>query len=121
MNQRYPTRSLPQRLPQKDPGAPPLLALARRIREEQGAERLREFIAAMRPFAAPNELKRLAEDFGVDYDSLPKREEDRSAHREQGRPGNDPMKLISDIMRISGAMQSGGDIGKLIGLLSGRP
>ncbi len=116
--QRYPTRSLPQVRAEGREEPSPMLRLARRIREEQGAERLREFIAAMRPFAAPNELRKLAEDFGIDYDSLPKREE-RAVNKEQ-RQGNDPMKLISDVMRLSSAIQSGGDPAKLLSLLGGR-
>lgn len=45
----------------------PLLLLARRIREEQGAEGLKAFFSAMEPFAAPYELKNLAERFGMEH------------------------------------------------------
>ena len=116
--QRYPTRSLPQRPSQNNGDTPPLLMLARRIREEQGAGRLKEFIAAMRPFAAPNELKRLAEDFGIDYDSLPKREEERPG-RTTRRQGNDPVKLIGEVMRLSNTMRGGGDPAALLSRLWG--
>jgi|GEM_PF-284031 len=44
----------------------PLLLLARRIREEQGAEGLKAFFSAMQPFAAPYELKNIAERFGME-------------------------------------------------------
>ena len=43
-----------------------MLLLARRIREEQGAEGLKAFLFAMEPFAAPYELKSLAERFGIE-------------------------------------------------------
>ena len=45
----------------------PLLLLARRIREEQGADGLKAFLSAMQPFAAPYELKNLAERFGMEH------------------------------------------------------
>lgn len=45
----------------------PMLLLARRIREEQGVEGLRAFLLAMEPFAAPYELKNLAERFGMEH------------------------------------------------------
>lgn len=45
----------------------PLLLLARRIREEQGVDGLKAFLSAMQPFAAPYELKNLAERFGMEH------------------------------------------------------
>ncbi|MBR3298784.1 MAG: hypothetical protein IKI64_06210 [Clostridia bacterium] len=45
----------------------PLLLLARRIREEQGADGLKAFLIAMEPFAAPFELKNLAVQFGMEH------------------------------------------------------
>lgn len=45
----------------------PLLLLARRIREEQGADGLKAFLIAMEPFAAPFELKNLAAQFGMEH------------------------------------------------------
>ena len=50
--------------------ASPFLRIARRIREEQGIEQLRAFLAAMVPFVAPNELKGVCAGFGLDYDSI---------------------------------------------------
>ena len=50
--------------------ASPFLRIARRIREEQGIEQLRAFLAAMVPFVAPNELKGVCTGFGLDYDSI---------------------------------------------------
>lgn len=50
--------------------ASPFLRIARRIREEQGLEQLRAFLAAMVPFVAPNELKGVCTGFGLDYDSI---------------------------------------------------
>lgn len=48
----------------------PLKALASRIRQEQGAKGLSDFIGAMVPFAAPNELNSIAESFGMDVESI---------------------------------------------------
>ena len=56
-----------------------LHALAKRIRAEQGAEGLRDFLAAMGPFAAPNELKTLAAEFGMDYDIIAEQKRGESA------------------------------------------
>ena len=46
--------------------ASPILPLARRIRAEQGAEQVKAFLEAMRPFAAPNELKHIGRSFGIE-------------------------------------------------------
>lgn len=62
-------------MPSEDEKATPLILLARRIREEQGVEQLKEFLAAMTPFAAPGELKMAGERFGVSYES-PNRQKD---------------------------------------------
>ncbi|MBR4636793.1 MAG: hypothetical protein IKO51_10650 [Clostridia bacterium] len=52
-------------------GSPsPLLSMARRIRDEQGVSGLRDFLSAMAPFSAPNELRSVAEGFGMDYDEI---------------------------------------------------
>ena len=48
----------------------PALLLARRIREEQGVEQLKAFLAAMEPFVAPNELRSISSGFGINYDML---------------------------------------------------
>ena len=48
----------------------PLLGMARRIRDEQGVSGLRDFLSAMAPFSAPNELRSVAEGFGMDYDEI---------------------------------------------------
>lgn len=74
--QRVPTRqrqSVPNVNAAKRPQsgeASPFLRIARRIREEQGVEQLRAFLAAMVPFVAPNELKSVCSGFGLDYDSI---------------------------------------------------
>ena len=43
----------------------PLASLSRRIREEQGISGLRDFLIAMGPFTAPNELRAVASGFGM--------------------------------------------------------
>ncbi len=63
----------------------PLNAVAKRIREEQGEAGLRDFLAAMEPFAAPNELKSMAERYGIDYSEIiAKRNERRQREQAQG-------------------------------------
>ena len=61
-----PTQTAPEEA-KREEERPPLLMLARRIREEQGTEGLRAFIIAMEPFAAPYELKNIAARFGMEH------------------------------------------------------
>ena len=109
-----------------------LMGLASRIREEQGMEGLREFITAMEPFAAPNELRALAKHFSLDYSALrrnreqPKREPQRPEavpsgqsagapfqNAQQGFPQGfgDPrmMQLMNMMKLMNGAGAKGGD------------
>ena len=116
--QRYPTRSLPSRQASGEGETPAIVKLARRIREEQGPEQVRRFIIAMRPFAAPNELLRLADDFGIDRASIQSAAEPQMQARSQS--GADGLKLLQTAMQLSGAMRGGMDMTKLIGLLSGK-
>lgn len=63
----------------------PLNAVAKRIREEQGEAGFRDFLAAMEPFAAPNELKSMAGRYGIDYSEIvAKRNERRQREQAQG-------------------------------------
>lgn len=62
-----PVQSVPEETKKEGEERSPLLLLARRIREEQGAEGLRAFLHAMEPFAAPYELKNLASRFGMEH------------------------------------------------------
>ena len=72
------------------PAPSPLLELSRRIRNEQGVSGLRDFLAAMAPFSAPNELRSVAEGFGMDYDAiLDQRRSGREAAGRGGYTGND--------------------------------
>lgn len=63
----------------------PIVNMARRIRDEQGVSGLREFIGAMEPFAAPNELRALADSFGLDYAALREREKRENPHSQRER------------------------------------
>ncbi len=63
----------------------PVALMARRIREEQGADQLSAFFKAMQPFAAPNELKRIGRSFGIDYESIAKAEEERKSGQQIGQ------------------------------------
>lgn len=68
--QRIPGNALPPMKEGAKGEETPLLLLARRIRREQGAEQVKAFLAAMEPFFAPNEIKRIGEDFGIPYESI---------------------------------------------------
>ena len=69
--------------------ASPLIAMSRRIRDEQGVDGLRQFLAAMGPFAAPNELKTTAARFGMDYESiLSANSEQRAGETRRGNGGS---------------------------------
>ncbi|MBR0134793.1 MAG: hypothetical protein IJM18_01205 [Clostridia bacterium] len=121
--QRVPSRSIPKHYSGvREENASPLLLLARRIREEQGPEQVKAFIGAMAPFAAPNELKRISEGFGIEYETI-----DRPLARrpEQPQPARDSnggqMQMLQTLIQLSGVMRNGGaDPAKLISLLSGR-
>ena len=123
--QHYPTKNLPQRQPGTAEGEiSPVLRLARRIREEQGPEQVKAFISAMRPFAAPNELRRVSEGFGIDYESIPKepfRERETDRRNDQAGSGrSDQLAMLRTLMQFSGMMRGGGaDPMKLISLLTG--
>ena len=83
--QRIPTRNVsPRQATNQRQGngeVSPVLMLARRIREEQGVEQVSAFLRAMIPFAAPNELKRIAESFGIPYDRISQKPQQ---HRNDG-------------------------------------
>ena len=100
----------------------PLLLLARRIRQEQGAEQVKAFLAAMEPFSAPNEIKRIGEDFGIPYEnieaararSLPpqeRRQQDKSA---------EALGNLGMLMKLMPLMRGGApDAASLMSLLGG--
>lgn len=66
----------PERREREEPS--PIVNMARRIRDEQGVSGLRDFLSAMEPFAAPNELRSLASRFGMDYDEIRERRRERA-------------------------------------------
>ena len=138
--QRVPTvhhRSIPETaggaIPHEAPS--PLVALARRIREEQGVEGLKEFIAAMTPFAAPNELRNMASSFGVDYDGImaqksPAYRAGEHEHGERRTGGNmgtmgnmggmmPLMQLMRMLPMLQGMMRGGGDMSALFKMMGG--
>ncbi|MCR5610935.1 MAG: hypothetical protein K6F68_03785 [Clostridiales bacterium] len=105
--------------------ASPMLRLARRIREEQGVEQLRAFLAAMGPFSAPNEIRHIGEDFGIPFESIEaerRRTEERQAPRpapKQDQGGNrmqDQMNQIGMLLNLANMMKNGGDMMNLINM-----
>lgn len=83
------TQTLPEAAESEREGErSPLLLLARRIREEQGTEGLGAFLRVMEPFAAPYELKNIAEMFGMEHgnkgNSEPREHGGFSAHAQNG-------------------------------------
>ena len=69
---RYAPQSLPQKNPSEAYAAPTTCsivteaaALGRSIRQEQGMQGVRAFVAAMRPFLRPQELMELSQAMGV--------------------------------------------------------
>ena len=111
----------------------PMLMLARRIREEQGIEQVKAFLRAMTPFAAPNELKRIGEGFGIPYERIRQEPENNSPARSPGAydMGNtqsgpqtrvmpDQLNMIRTLMQLQGLMKGGGaDMSKLMSLMGG--
>ena len=124
--QRIPAKTVPGRIAEHASEPSPLLKLARRIREEQGAEQTRAFLSAMLPFAAPGEIRRVGEGFGIPFESISGNPPASKAQPEYGEmrpPANeaaDRLRMLQAIMQLSGASRQGGpDIGKLLGLLGG--
>ena len=116
-------RNVPPRRATGGGEASPLLRLARRIREEQGPEQTRAFLEAMRPFAAPNELKKIGEGFGIEFDpspySPPVRYEQPPSPRKSN--GSGQLDMLKTLMQLKSAMQSGGvDPVKLLSLFDGK-
>ena len=115
-------RNVPPRRAAGGGEASPLLLLARRIREEQGPEQTRAFLEAMRPFAAPNELKRIGEGFGIEFDPAPYTPPVRYEQPAPKRPnGSGQLDMLRTFMQLRTAMQSGGmDPVKLLSLFDGK-
>lgn len=110
--------------------ASPLLLMARRVREEQGVEQLKQFLSAMKPFAAPNEIRRLCEGFGINFQTLPQRYEDpdtryvrqeRSPQPQQTQqPVMPQMQMLQTLLQMQSLMGSGKpDPMQLIKLMNG--
>ena len=93
----------------------PLMLLARRIREEQGAASVRDFLTAMLPFAAPGELRNAAEAFGIPFEGIEPPQRTREPKPEPSSRKPDPMSLLTLLMQLRGA-GSGGDGDKNIPL-----
>ncbi|MBR5718193.1 MAG: hypothetical protein IKX16_04170 [Clostridia bacterium] len=127
--QRIPTKNVPmRRAEQNGEEHSPLLKLARRIREEQGVEQVKSFLIAMKPFAAPNEIKHVADGFGIEYGSIESASNTSGAAEGGGRENQkraqaaqpiNRMKLIQTMMQLSNAMKNGGaDPIKLLSMLN---
>ena len=124
--QRMPTRSLPARSAEQTEDDSPMLRMARRIRQEQGPEQVRAFLAAMTPFSAPNEIRRVGENFGLSFESI-ELERSRQAAQPQQRPQQNGMDQtmnqigqLRTLMQLTGMMKNGGDPSALLNLLGGR-
>lgn len=90
-------------------GASPLVLLARRIRAEQGIEGLKAFLGAMKPFAAPYELKNIALSFGLDYENITRSERPAHAQTEgQGAPDMGMMNMLNMMNALNGANGASG-------------
>lgn len=123
--QRIPARTVPERISNEAVEPSPLLRLARRIREEQGAEQTRAFLSAMLPFAAPGEIRRIGEGFGIPFESISagaqtKAPQQTNERRPAANETTDRLRMLQTLMQLTGAMQGGSpDMGRLISLLSG--
>ena len=110
----------------------PLKQLANRIRDEQGAEQIKAFLLAMRPFAAPNELKKLGAEFGMDFDGISAAfEAERLAERRRLGGSNDKqqnaqaqqnsngmqsqLQMLQKLMYLQSVLNGGGDPSALFG------
>ena len=125
--QRMPTRNIEKGVQGRRPEseASPMQKLARRIREEQGTEQVKAFLAAMGPFSAPNEIKRIGEDFGISYESIESfcaqkrydmrgREESRQP---QASASTEPLNMLKTIMQLRSLLGAGSDPGALMNML----
>lgn len=120
--QRIPMRNLPPGNAPQGEDTSPLLKLARRIREEQGAEQVREFFIAMTPFVAPGELRFAAAGFGIEPEALSRgaqrKEANEGPKKQAANRGPDPMDLIGMMMRLKGMGGQTMDPMKLIEMLN---
>lgn len=114
--QRVPSRQMPpnvQNNVNRANDTSPALLMARRIRDEQGIEQLKLFLAAMEPFVAPYELKNISSGFGIEYDSLMlSRKQNQNAQINQGMQGGNrsnpnQMKLMQMLMNMQGIAKGG--------------
>ena len=78
--------------------ASPALTMARRIRNEQGQERAKQYLMAMEPFLAPAERAHIAEQLGV---PLPARPVQQPAHDACANVGlHDGEKMIDTVWQM---------------------
>ena len=141
--QRVPSQSIPikqtsinkQRetgLVDTDERVSPLSVISRRIREEQGAESLKEFLLVMRPYFAPNELIMIGRRFGIEIErelsagTVRNKPEETNPERRQSSEifSNNPQpqqfsQLMQKMLLLQNLMGSGGktDTNALIKLL----
>ena len=118
--QRIPANNIPNHSAGASPEPSPLLRLARRIREEQGAEQTRAFLTAMLPFAAPGEIRRIGEGFGIPFESIQSAASQMHPQPKQPANGGNTMnqlQLLQTLMQMKNAVQGGvPDINKLMSL-----
>lgn len=127
--QRMPSRNMPPRsMEQAADESSPMLKLARRIREEQGPEQVKAFLAAMTPFSAPNEIKKIGEGFGISPESIEAERAKKEARSEVKKPDQfnsanaaaNQLNQLRMLMQLSGMIKNGGDPMAILNLLGGR-
>lgn len=131
--QRMPTRTPGPRGEEMSADDSPMLRMARRIRQEQGSEQVKAFLAAMTPFSAPNEIRRIGESFGISFESIELERSRQTRQPPMQPPMQQPHNAVNQtnammnqinqlkmLMQLSGMMKNGGDPTALLGLLNNR-
>ena len=107
-----------------DHSASPLYLLADRIKNEQGAEQVKCFLEAMRPFAAPNELKLIGKRFGLELEA-PRAQASETPAKQQQTANNNAslipqLQMLQKLMCLQSIMNGGkADASELIRMLGG--
>ncbi len=117
-NNHYAPRTQPKQEQPQNAGS--ALQLARRIRNEQGAERARQYLIAMEPFLAPAERYHIADQLGIPVprpsDGIMSPQPQPQSQPRQPQNNNamnmaNPMQLISMLQALNPKGGAGGGIG----------
>ena len=90
--------------------ASPALAMAKRIRSEQGQERARQYLNAMEPFLAPAERAHIAQQLGVSLSNRQTRAEDVQRRPQQSASSGAAAQSSSQQNPVGGAGTPGAGI-----------